>query len=73
MTVFTSVILADLAFLVLGWFKMSGFFYFQRFGIKRENIILHRKKRSMVGIAKETGDYDEDATETEQALKNRMM
>jgi hypothetical protein len=33
--VFSSILLCVLAFLVLGWFKLSSFFYYQRFGFKK--------------------------------------
>jgi hypothetical protein len=33
-------LLADLAFLVLGWFKLSGYFYFHRFGHKQQRHLL---------------------------------
>jgi hypothetical protein len=33
--VFSAILLCALAFLVLGWFKLSSFFYFQRFGYKQ--------------------------------------
>ena len=34
-TVFGFVLVADLAFILFGWQKLSDFLYFQRFGIKK--------------------------------------
>ena len=34
-TLFGFVLVADLAFVVFGWFKLSDYLYFRRFGIKK--------------------------------------
>jgi hypothetical protein len=57
--------------LVLGWFKISGFFYFHRFGKKMKAMGGHGRKRSSVYTAN-TNQQDE-LCETETALKNRML
>lgn len=56
-TTFASILLADLAFLVFGWSKMSGFFYFHRFGAKRKTGV-HKHKRSAIHIAETYGAQD---------------
>ena len=34
-TLFGCVLMVDLAFVVFGWFKLSDYLYFRRFGIKK--------------------------------------
>jgi hypothetical protein len=61
------VILADLAFLVYGWSKMSGFFYLHRFGAKRGAAGQHSKKYSAVYTSEgKPGGKEEQSVETEE-------
>jgi hypothetical protein len=47
-TLFGFVLVADLAFVVFGWFKLSDYLYFTRFGIKKAFGIGTSRDRRMV-------------------------
>jgi len=46
--VFSAILLCVLAFLVLGWFKLSSFFYYQRFGFKQRGVSGFTNRNSSV-------------------------
>ena len=76
--VFSSILLCVLAFLVLGWFKLSSFFYYQRFGYKKSGGFISRNSTVMDTTsktqAKTSGTAGEGPSETEEdAMRKEMM